>query len=687
MSDVWKIGIEIGLQNSASAGLALLTREVLGLNGHVENLIAKFKELDTSTKQILGGGLAVGVGAGLAAGLWAATKAGSELVKTMGQLQNLGKSVADIQMDTNSAIQAQIAIHGSSAASNLKVLRELSGVTATSDDARAILQDTLKAGVVVSNLIGGNPEDYIQTLVKTAELRGDGVDPKTGKIDPDRLIAGVKSEVATLVAAGGLIKPGDLMMMVQQAGPMARMDSDPNKFWQSMITAMMDMTGRRAGTADTALGRQLLGEKMGLSTAMQMEADGLFKAGSVHKAGTGVKIDDGGLVGEDILKGPGGMQAWMEGVLIPQFKAHGITDQAAQMQELYKVFGTETARRMAALFITSQAQIAKDAGLQDAASKQNLYGNVMGTDLGANMSGLSGALHGFFEVLGAPMVKPAIAGLTFLTSGVNQLLSILSAHPDLAGVAGAVGATGAAALIGGGAYTMGKGLMTGFGLTTSAAALNTSAVMLNEAAVSLGAGSVEKTAAASLATSLGWFGKARLGLAAFGGLLGLEGLAQMTDSGDDATLAKGASESQRVRAKYGDDLLRAARSAYVPWYGSSNINSEDGHDQSYVNQYLDNQRNMRRGYTAPSFPQPDYNSLTRDRSAHGAALSGNALDLSKLNITMPPIEQKVEIKPAPVILDGRVLAQLIQSALVKAGSIVSGGQGFDGTAMPRAAGQ
>src|SRR5258708_4499327 len=114
----------------------------------------------------------------------------------------------------------------------------------------------------------------------------------------------------------------------------------------------------------------------------------------------------------------------------------------------------ETARRMAGLYATSQAQIEKDAGLQSAAAGQDLYSNVMGSDLGANTAGLSSALGGLMQVLGTPLVKPAIAGITALTSGVNTLFGAFAAHPDAAGTAMAGVAAGGATLFGLGAKNL-----------------------------------------------------------------------------------------------------------------------------------------------------------------------------------------------------------------------------------------
>lgn len=670
MADIYKVAVGITLSSNYAEVLGAMAGQLRGIDGQVQGLIGKWDSLGASMRSTLTGLAQIAGSAAIFDFLGKATEAGGELVKFQSQLQNLGKSTADIQADTSAAMAAQIAVHGTNAAENLKVLRELSGVTANSEDARAILQDTLKAGAVVSSLMGGGVTDSIQTLVKAAELRGDGIDPKTGKVSAERLIAGVQAEVATLVAGGGLIKPVDLLSMVQQAGPMARMDTDPLAFWRSMATAMMDMGGRRAGTAETALGRQLLGEKMAMPTALEMEKLGLFKEGSVHKAGTGVKIDDGALMGEQILKGPGGLQAWMEGTLIPQMNAHGFTDTTSQMQELYKVFGTETARRMAALFISSQGQIAKDAGLVNAAAGQNLFGNMMGGDLGANLGGLSNALHGLMEVLGAPMVKPAIAALTGMTSAVNTLFGAFAAHPDAAKNTAELTGVAGATLFGLGARNLYQGLFGGGGLTGSAAALNTSAAMLQQAAVALGAKGVAGVGgAAGAATGAGGKMSGVLGFMSM-----IPGLLFAADKFYEAD--------------------QAYRSAHPNGDGPSVFGRGAG--------ALGGASRTRNPFAVgqPGVPDTGYKTNAQQSQASGiegfrealrAALGRDPknfekpLDLSQAKL--PPVKTDVQIQPAPVMLDGRVIGQLIQKAIVKAGSIIGSTSSFDATAMPRAAGQ
>ena len=198
----------------------------------------------------------------------------------------------------------------------------------------------------------------------------------------------------------------------------------------------MDMGGFRAGTAMTAVQRQLLGGKMTKPTAEEMEAVGLLKPGMWHKSGVGVFVDKGGLEGEDILKDPEkGILEWANKILLPALAARHITSNVDVQQELYRLFGTETARRMMGLFIQNQSQIGRDAKLYENALP-DAYGNLVKGDLGANVTNLKDAVTSFLQAFGAPMVPIAINALHSLADGINSVAGMALAHQDAMKIVG-----------------------------------------------------------------------------------------------------------------------------------------------------------------------------------------------------------------------------------------------------------
>lgn len=452
MTDVYKIGVEIALTGTIIQGLEVVAAKLVGINTKVKDVEGGLSRWGTAV-----GGAAALIGAGaLAAGLEKAVSAGGELVKQQALLRNMGVSWAEVVDTTNKAQLATHQVIGTTIAENVKGMRELLGVMPSLEEAQAKFPAVMQAAKVLESLTGSSADSTMQTLAKAIELRGGGIDPKTGKLDPDRLQREAEAATKAIIASGGMVNAQSLLQMMQQAGPMARMVTDADTFYKGIITAMMDMGGFRAGTALTAVGRQLLGGKMTKPTAEEMEAMGLLVPGMWHKSGTGVFVDKGGLVGEDILKDPQrGIAAWMSSVLLPAFSQHGVTGAADVQQELYRVFGTETGRRMAGLFIQNQSQIERDAKLYDQALGGEAYGNIAKGDLTANTKNFADAWQNLMQALGSPMVPTAIQALQTMSNGLNSLSGTLLAHPEMAKAIGESIAVLAAALAGAGVVAIG----------------------------------------------------------------------------------------------------------------------------------------------------------------------------------------------------------------------------------------
>jgi hypothetical protein len=219
-----------------------------------------------------------------------------------------------------------------------------------------------EAATVIHTQTGEETGTAIGRLLKSLALRGDLVDPHTHDIDPSRFMAGLEAAMKFMIAANGLASTNDIFNLMKQAGPAARMMDDPKSFYETMLAIVLDMGGARAGTALTAVGRQLFGGKMSMATAIDMQKMGMLKQGSYHKSGTPgmVAIEADGLVGEDILNKQG-IFAWAKSIVTPALAERGLTDAASINRELYKLFSTETGRRLMSLYLTQAQQTIRDA--------------------------------------------------------------------------------------------------------------------------------------------------------------------------------------------------------------------------------------------------------------------------------------------------------------------------------------
>jgi hypothetical protein len=462
---VYKIGVEVALAGTIIQGLEAISARLLGINAKVGEIEGGFKRWGLA----ISGAAMVFTGGAMAEGMKKVVEQGGELVKQQALLRAMGgMSASDITGATASAQLATQKVIGTTISENLKGIRELVGVMPNLQEAEMAYPAVMQAAKVLESLGGGKADDSLQILAKAIELRGGGMNPVTGQLDPKRFVDEANAAQAAIMASGGLVNASSLLQYMKTAGPMARMMSDPDQFYRTALTAIMDMGGFRAGTAMTAVGRQLLGGKMAKPTAEEMQRLGVLQEGKWHASGTGVFVDKGGLNGEDILKDPKrGVLEWANKILLPALAAKGITASADIQQELYRVFGAETSRRMMGLFSQNQAQIQKDASLYDnARSAGSAYGNVAVGDLGQNVTNVKDAVANFLQAFGAPVVPMAIETLQKLSSGINSLAQGALAHPDAMKLIGEglIGLSAALVLIGGAAVIGAMAMMVPGGL-------------------------------------------------------------------------------------------------------------------------------------------------------------------------------------------------------------------------------
>src|SRR6516165_11549779 len=91
----YEIGIKIGMANGLSPILALLAKEVLGLNGKVEKLQATFKSLNKQSL-LLGGGLSIAAGTALAKSIMSVADASKDLLNQQDRLGRAGLSQVEV---------------------------------------------------------------------------------------------------------------------------------------------------------------------------------------------------------------------------------------------------------------------------------------------------------------------------------------------------------------------------------------------------------------------------------------------------------------------------------------------------------------------------------------------------------------------------------------------------------------
>lgn len=422
MADVYRIGVSIAMSNGVSSVLKVIQRDMLGLHRTVNMTTLGFDRM----KVAAAGAFAVAGGVAMLGVMGKLVHASEEYNRQLTLMKQAGMSAPSIAAARQAAntVSSQVAV--STPAGNMQLIRELRGVFGKTSEATAFLPDFAKTQAILQQVTGRSSPHDMQTLAKAIELRGDVLNAQ-GKIDPAAFRAGLNQALRTLVAAGGLISPTDLYSVMQQAGPMARMMSS-QQFYDTMMPAIMEMGGRRAGTALTAIGRAVYGGIMPQRNAFELERLGLVDPSKVHvRRGGQITTDMGAFRGTDILDHQG-LLAYVQKVLRPALEHAGYTTNKAQQAELYRLYPTETARRLISLFLQQAQTVLRDQRLRAVAHGIGSYDWLIESNLGMAHQAFTAQLSRIATDLGNTITPTVTRTLNLFAHGLAAVAHVIEAN-------------------------------------------------------------------------------------------------------------------------------------------------------------------------------------------------------------------------------------------------------------------
>jgi len=336
------------------------------------------------------------------------------------------------------------------------------------------LHSKFNGGTQILNLARGLEELGVTQRGKTPEEREANVKHYTQEL------------MRTMVASRGLFDGNALFALTNNSGGAAQ------NFDERMATVVAPIIGdimkaSKLGNADYMLNRSYAQGVVTSKAVLGLERYGLTEPGDTYSDKGGEHLNPNSKFAAGL---PENAWEWSKGILA-KLQAQGIdTSSQKAMNEFVNAVGSNksTMGFMRALLEPgTRAQIQKEMNYRDNVPA-DAVGILQNTDPVLKMDALHKKTEDFLTALGGPLVDPAIAVLTKLTSGINAFAQAMEAHPDLTKV-GAMGA-GVAAL---GLTGYGAARMLGFGgggaaLSGAATALDASALALKEAAAALGGG-------------------------------------------------------------------------------------------------------------------------------------------------------------------------------------------------------
>jgi hypothetical protein len=446
-------------------------------------------------------------------------------------------------------------------------------------------------------------------------------------------------------------------------------------FYAEMVEMAVSQGASRAGTATTSLFSQLVGGSMPLHTAEEMQRMGLLKEGEWHKDHGKVVIGQEATQRfSEALKDP---IAYITGPLNDLMTAQGMS-LGDKIMEVLKLFGRQTAQRLVAEGLSSEPSFARSRVMfNEIPSIDSQYNTLMGTDLEMNEKALGNAWKGFTEALGQAGIPLAIKVLTKMTDALTSMSQWANANPEISAkllaLAGGVGALvavlGSAAIVAAAISALGvlaapAGLLA---LAVGITALGKAFSGVPDWIVRMVQGAAIGGAAGSAIPVVGTIAGAGIGAAAGLG----SSLIYSSPIGQNA--AKREADYNKLKGT-------------MPWFDPANRpkNSQD------VNAYLNGLASPPAGSGSVTPPTPEQIRATLALMPAPPLPPGTSPDAA-LDATMN------SIKPAPappaagttinlkstLEVDGKAMAQVVNSANVRAGSgASSGGTPSNGRVTP-----
>jgi len=427
MFEAYKIGVTISLVNHVTHGLMALSHDFSKAGADADKLQKRIAAIHL---QLAKGALMTSAGMGILHMF----KAPLEEAKKFNQEQarfaalGLGDAVAKDAEKTAKSLD----LMGQSAVDNMKLLRELTGITGSYEHAKETLPFVAKMKFGMESQMGpeaaGGFESQLHAVIKTSELRGALIDRATGKFSEEKFEHALNMMTQAYVASGGTVKPSDYLAAMKTGGVSTKMMSD-EMFYFGLGHYIQELGGNRTGTASMTMFNQIAQGTMSKRVIENLEKEHLLKSGSIHRGKNGsVTADAMGVQGsKQFVENP---FEWVNQVVIPQLLKNGHKKGMDLDLALASLFGVRTAKGLADAF-AREAPIAKQyierakkaANVDQLAeiSKNSAYGKEL--ELHAKWNKLMGEL-------GTTILPMAIQGTERLIGLVKHLSAWVEKHPE-----------------------------------------------------------------------------------------------------------------------------------------------------------------------------------------------------------------------------------------------------------------
>ncbi|HIQ17208.1 MAG TPA: hypothetical protein EYH41_04300 [Novosphingobium capsulatum] len=446
MSFAYSVAIKLSVANLASQGVRILANDLLKAHGAATNLQGKLSAL----KMVAVGYGLDRAGQGILGFMGKSIDASKEYTRQLSLMSAAGMGQKDIAEATAQAWKTSQSVITSSAAENLKAIRELRSVFGLHHmgEAYAILPTVQRTKAVLEALTGKEQEGVAFDMVKAIELRTPGV------MSAQRMQQNADLMARALMGMGGTLTVNDFHMALKQAKTSAfGLNDDFVYSYLPTLIQEVKTKGGGAQTAGTALmstyGAVIQGT-LKKSAIPLWEQMGLINPSDVVKNSTGqMQLKPGAVKGAQLFQQ--NPYAWANQVLAPAIDAYGKSRGLNREQILSGMLGNRNAQWFLNTMIGKSPQFERDRELiASGGSSKQAYDRLLKSNPQLAEQALHNQWQNILAILGYQVLPKLIPFMVKFANGLDHIAQWMSDHPNLtAAIAfGLIGIGGALMLIG-----------------------------------------------------------------------------------------------------------------------------------------------------------------------------------------------------------------------------------------------
>jgi len=427
MSYAYSVAIKLSVANLATQGLRLLAGDLLAAHGAAGKLEGKLKAL-----KLVGIGYGLQrIGSSTIGFIEKAVDASKEYTRQLSLMNAAGMSQQEIALSTAAAWKTSRDVLTTTAADNLKAIRELRSVFGLKrmDEAYAILPTVQRTRGVMEALTGKPQENVAFDMVKAIELRTPGVMSKEVMQKNADLMA------RSLMAFGGTINVNDFhktLKQTKQAGFGLNDDFVYNYLPTLMQEVKAGPTGgaQSAGTAIATLYRAIVQGVIKKSSIPIWEEMGLIKPSDVVRNATGqMQVKPGGV---------GYAQLYQENPYAfaqkyaPIIAAYGAKYHLNREQVISGMLGDRNAQWLLNTLIAKVQQFERDKVLiKSGGTSIETYQKLMKTNPQLAEQALHAQWQNILSILGFQVLPKLIPLMVKFANSLDHVAQWIAKHPNL----------------------------------------------------------------------------------------------------------------------------------------------------------------------------------------------------------------------------------------------------------------